>query len=116
MQAGTVETGIDDEELVQRLAGFPLAVFVSHRQSRELLAGLLKEATRLGIEVMTFFMDEGVELLADAEWVASLPEGRYAACDVSAQRRGIHPPERIIAGGQYQNAIMIHDAGRVVSL
>ncbi len=116
MGSGTLELNMADEELVASFAGRPLALFVSHAASRDLAAGILAEAAGVGIAITTFFMDEGVELLRDREWVESLPPGRYAACDVSAKRRGIEPPDRIIAGGQYQNAIMIHDAGRVVSL
>lgn len=116
MTTGQVEVVMSDQDIRSAFAGGPLAVFVSHARSKALVEELLVEASRLGIPVTAFFMDEGVTLLADQAWVRGLPEGRYAACDVSARRRGIEPPERIIAGGQYQNATMVHDAARVVSL
>lgn len=116
MLGSDVTTEITDSEIIESFKGRPLSVLVTHRQSKELLSGLLAEAERLGISVTAFFMDEGIDLLADQQWVASLPEGRYAACDVSARSRGVEPPQRIVAGGQYQNATMVHDAAHVVSL
>ena len=107
---------VSDADILRAFKGGPLSVFVSHSASREILEGLLSEANRLGIEFTVFFMDDGTQLLADSDWIASLPDGRYAACDLSARSRGIESPERIVAGGQYQNAIMIHDAAHVVSL
>lgn len=105
-----------DEEILKTFHDDPLSVFVSHSSSRTILEGLLTEASRLGIAFSVFFMDDGVNLLADESWVQGLPEGVYAACDLSARLRGIESPKRIVAGGQYQNAIMIHDAAHVVSL
>ena len=107
---------ISDADILEAFNGGSLSIFISHSASREILEGLLIEANRLGIEFTVFFMDDGANLLADSAWIAGLPEGRYAACDLSARSRGIESPERIVAGGQYQNAIMIHDAAHVVSL
>lgn len=111
-----LETSLTDEQLAEAFAGGSLTAFVSHIASGELLGALLVEASRIGIAVNAFFMDEAVGLLADGAWVDALPEGRYAACDVSARNRDVAVPERIIAGGQYQNSIMVHGASRVVSL
>lgn len=94
----------------------PLGVLVTHTQSRPVLDDLLAEATRLGIAIQVFFMDEGVRLLTDPDWVAGLPEGSYSACDLSARHRGVTAPERVSMAGQYHNALMVHDAAQVVSL
>lgn len=116
MATGQMESVVSDEDIRSAFAGGSLAVLVTRARSKALFEELVGEAARLGIPVTGFFMDEGVTLLSDQAWVRSLPEGRYAACDVSARRSGVEPPERIIAGGQYQNATMVHDAARVVSL
>lgn len=113
---GETVTDVADETIIKAFAGRPLQLLVTHAASRDLVMGVLREADRLGIGVTAFFMDGGVDLLADVDWVNSLPQGRYAACDVSARKRGVEPPERIVAGGQYQNATMVHDAAHVVSL
>ena len=107
---------MSDEEIVAAFNGGPLSVFVTHAASRAILEGLLSEADRLHIPVSVFFMDEATRLLGDTSWMSSLPTGTYAACDLSARSRGIETPERIVAGGQYQNAIMVHDAAHVISL
>lgn len=107
---------VSDQEIVDAFHGEPLAVFVSHSKSRVILEDLLEEASRLGIAFTVFFMDDGASLLSDHEWLEALPKGSYAACDLSARVRGIETPNRIVPGGQYQNAIMIHDASHVVSL
>lgn len=94
----------------------PLGVLVTHARSRAILDGLLAEASRLGIAIMVFFMDEGTRLLSDHPWVEHLPDGHYSACDLSVRSRGIAPPSRVTLAGQYHNAMMVRDAARVVSL
>ena len=108
--------GAEDDELRRAFTAGPLAVFVSSLKNRSLLDDLLSEAARLQVPVMGFFMDDGVELLRDSSWVQALPEGSYAACDVSARARGISCAERVKLAGQYQNALMVSQAAHVVSL
>jgi hypothetical protein len=105
-----------DEEIRAAFAEGPLGVMVTHAASRALLEDLLAQASQLGIGVAVFFMDEGVRLLADHEWVASLPEGSYSACDTSARAHGVEAPSRVNVAGQFHNAMMVCDAARVVSL
>lgn len=115
MGAGDVQA-VSDEQLRAVYVDGPLGVMVTRAASRALLEGLLEQASELGIAVHVFFTDEAVALLGDAQWVDRLPEGSYAACDVSAQRLNVHAPPRVVMGGQYQNAILVRDAVRVVSL
>lgn len=109
-------TAATDEDIRAVFRAGPLGVLVTHASSRPLVDDLLVEATRLGLAIEVFFMDEGVRLLADHGWVAALPEGRYSACDLSARSRNVEPPERVLVAGQYHNAMMVRDAARVVSL
>jgi hypothetical protein len=105
-----------DEEIRAAFADGPLGVMVTHAASRPLLDDLLAQASRLGIELSVFFMDDGVRLLADHEWVRRLPEGSYSACDTSARVHGVQAPARVNVAGQFHNAMMVCDAARVVSL
>ena len=107
---------VTDEQLRAVYVDAPLGVMVTRSASRALLQGLLEQASELGVSIHVFFTDDAVSLLSDTEWVDNLPEGSYAACDVSAQRLNVHPSSRVVMGGQYQNAIMVRDAARVVTL
>lgn len=107
---------ISDEQIRAAFGEQPLGVLVSHGDSRPLLDELLAEASRLGIAVQVFFMDEGAWLLADHDWVDGLPEGSYSACDVSVRARAVEVPERVNVAGQFHNAMMVCDAARVVSV
>lgn len=115
MVAADVQS-VSDEQLRAVYGDGPLGVMVTRAASRDLLEGLLERAAELGIGIHVFFTDEAVSLLSDTQWVDQLPEGSYAACDVSAQRLKVQPPPRLVMGGQYQNAIMVRDAARVVTL
>jgi hypothetical protein len=115
MSQAQQEAEVDEKPKAAGLDG-PLGVFVAHAASKDLLEGLLDAAARAGVEVTVFFMDEAVTLLVDRDWVDKLEASRLAACDLSARRYGVELPERIVAGGQYQNALMVSDAARVVSL
>lgn len=107
---------ISDEAIRSVFASGPLGVLVTRQASRPLLDGLLAAASELGIAIHVFFTDEAVALLADTAWVDQLPPGSYAACDVSGQRLGVHAHPRVAMAGQYQNAIMVRDSARVVTL
>jgi hypothetical protein len=105
-----------DEQLRSAFADGPLGVIVTHTESRGMVEELLGEAARLGIEIAVFFNDEGVRLMADRDWIDSLPEGHYSACDLNASSRGIEAGEKVNVAGQFHNAMMVCDASRVVSL
>jgi hypothetical protein len=94
----------------------PLGILVTRRQSGPLLEGLVAAATRAQIGVRVFFMDDGVRLLADHQWVRRLAPASLAACDLSVRTRGVVAPGEVSVAGQYQNALMVRDAARVVSL
>ncbi len=105
-----------DEQLRDAFQTGPLGVMVTRAASRPLLEGLLEQAAQLGIAFRVFFTDEAVGLLSDIGWVEGLPEGSYAACDLSARRLGVQTSARVSMAGQYHNAMMVQDAARVVSL
>lgn len=112
----TITQHASDEQIRTALADGGLGVLVTHVASAELLQDLLAAAAQAGVSITAFFMDEATELLRDKAWVARLPEGHFAACDVSCRARGVEPPERVVAAGQYHNAMMVHDVARMVSL
>lgn len=94
----------------------PLGILMTRVENKPILDDLLLNANALGIEVVVFFMDNAIELLADAPWVESLPQGNYSGCETSAARRSVKSHPRITLAGQYHNALMVHDAAHLVSL
>ncbi len=96
-----------------------LGILVNTDKHAEDLIGLTKAALSKGHHVTTFFMNGGVNLLAIPE-VNDLCENpgivmKY--CDYSTQQKGISKEgfnEKIGCGSQYDNAMMNHEADRVI--
>ncbi|MEW6118128.1 MAG: DsrE family protein [Nitrospirota bacterium] len=83
--------------------------------------GIARAALARGHEVIIFAMDSGTRLLGDPAVVGlcRLKGVSMSFCDYNARgldiaREGI-PPE-IVCGSQYNNAVMVHDADRVIVL
>lgn len=83
--------------------------------------GLAKAAISKGHEVIVFNMDAGTKLLKDPSF-AGLCETKgvkMSFCDHSAKREQVTTEgisEEIVCGSQYNNAVMMHDADRVINL
>ena len=98
-----------------------LGILVNTAQNLAQLNGIARTAARRGHEIILFVMDEGTRLLSEPEFLElSDTEGVQASfCDHSAKELGVDTsalPENIIAGSQYNNASMNHEADKVLVL
>lgn len=98
-----------------------LGILVNTDKNLEHLIGITTSAIRKGHEVLIFAMDEGVRLLENEDFLnLSREKGvSMSFCDHSTHvfnvsKEGI--PGEIICGSQYNNAVMNHDADRVIVL
>lgn len=98
-----------------------LGILVNTDKHANDLIGLTKAALSKGHEVIVFFMDTGVKLLANSK-VKGLCENSgisMSFCDYTTQKNGISKEgicDKIVCGSQYDNATMNHVADRVIVL
>lgn len=83
--------------------------------------GLTKAAVSKGHEVVIFNMDVGTKLLGDDSFrqLCNTSGVTMAFCDHSTQKENVSKegiPEKIVCGSQFNNATMMHEADRVISL
>lgn len=98
-----------------------LGIFVNTNRHLNHIVGIVKAAVSKGHEVLIFSMDDGTKLIGTPEF-AELCRTKgviMSFCDHSAKglnvMTGELPPE-IVCGSQYNNAVMNHDADRVIVL
>jgi len=98
-----------------------LGIFVNTDRHLADVVGLVKAALAKGHEVIMFNMDDGTKLLHTPEF-AELCKTKgvtMSFCDHSAKHMGITSEglsKEIVCGSQYNNAVMHHDADRVIVL
>ncbi len=98
-----------------------LGIFVNTNRHLGHVVGIVKAALAKGHEVIIFNMDDGTKLLGTPEF-AELCKTRGVAmsfCDHSAKGLNVTTeglPQEIVCGSQYNNAVMNHDADRVIIL
>ncbi len=90
-----------------------LGILVNTDKYGDDIVGVVKAARQAGHEVTIFMMDDGV-LLAPELSKACSGDAQLSYCDHSAEPRGVKDVEGVTAGSQYQNAVMMHEADRVV--
>ena len=90
-----------------------LGILVNTNKYGEDVVGVVKAARAAGHEVSIFMMDDGTLLAAELA-KACANDASLAYCDHNAEPRGVKDVEGATAGSQYQNAVMIHDADKVV--
>lgn len=90
-----------------------LGILVNSDKYRDDVVGVIKAAKSAGHDVSVFMMDDGV-LLADDLCGSIGEEAEYFYCDHSAEPRGVKDVAGAVAGSQYQNAVMMHEADKVV--
>ncbi len=83
--------------------------------------GLTKAAVSKGHEVIIFMMDAGNKFLLEPSvmGLSALRGVSMSFCDHSAHTLGISKegvPEKVVCGSQFNNAVMNHDADRVIVL
>ena len=98
-----------------------LGILVNTAQNLPGLSGITKAAVARGHEIIIFVMDEGTRLLTEPEFteLSGLAGVQASFCDHSAKELGVVTdglPEHIIAGSQYNNANMNHQADKVLVL
>ncbi len=98
-----------------------LGIFVNTNRHLGDVVGLVKAALGKGHEVILFNMDDGTKLLGTPEFSALCKTKgvTMSFCDHSAKQLGVATegiPQEIVCGSQYNNAMMMHDADRVIVL
>ena len=98
-----------------------LGILVNTDRHLNDIVGLAKAALLKGHEVDIFNMDEGTKLLNTPEFqelcsfrVCYMSYCDHSAKDVGAVTEGL--PEVIVCGSQYNLAVMMHDADKVIVL
>lgn len=98
-----------------------LGIFVNTDRHLAHVVGLTKAALSKGHEVVLFNMDDGTKLLGTKEF-AELCKTKGVSmsfCDHSAKGMNIATEglsKEIVCGSQYNNAVMNHDADKVIVL
>ena len=98
-----------------------LGILVNTAQNLPRIIGISRAGIARGHEIIIFVMDEGTLLLNEPEFkqLSGLAGVQVSFCDHSAKELGVDTgglPEHIIAGSQYNNASMNHQAGKVLVL
>ena len=90
-----------------------LGILVNSDKYGDDVVGAVQAAKKAGHDVKIFMMDDGV-LLAQPLCGELGESAEMAYCDHSAEPRGVKEVPGATAGSQYQNAVMMHDADKVV--
>lgn len=98
-----------------------LGIFVNTDRHIKDVIGLAKAAVSKGHEVIVFNMDDGTKLIGTPGFkeLCKTKGVSLSFCDHSAKGMGVSSegiPEEIVCGSQYNNAVMMHDADRVIVL
>ena len=98
-----------------------LGILVNTDRHLEHILGFTKAAVAKNHEVIIFTMDEGTRLLENDSFVAlaKLPAVSMSLCEHSAEGYGIDTkdlPKDINCASQFNNAMMNHNADRVIVL
>ena len=98
-----------------------IGILVNTNRHLKDVVGLTKAALAKGHEVIVFNMDDGTKLLGTPEFkeLCGTKGVAMSFCDHSAKHIGIATeglPQEIVCGSQYNNAVMMHDAERVIVL
>ncbi len=98
-----------------------LGIFVNTDKNMEAVQGITKAALAKGHTVILFNMDEGTKLVGTPQYaeLCKTPGVTVGFCDHSAKHIGVTSeglPKEIVCGSQYNNAVMHHDADKVIVL
>lgn len=98
-----------------------LGILVNTDRHLDHVTGLVRAALAKRHEVLIFNMDDGTKLLATPEFseLCKMEGVTMSFCDHSAKHMGVATaglPEEIVCGSQYNNAVMNHDADRLIVL
>ena len=98
-----------------------LGIHIKTDRHLEHLVGIVNAAVSKGHEVMIFTMAGGERLLENPQFsgMCSNPKVKMSYCDHDATHMGIKKdmiPAEIACGSQFNNALMVNDADRVIVL
>ena len=98
-----------------------LGILVNTNRHLKDVVGLTKAALAKGHEVIVFNMDDGTKLLGTPEFkeLCGTKGVVMSFCDHSAKGLNVTTeglPSEIVCGSQYNNAVMNHNADRVIIL
>jgi predicted peroxiredoxin len=98
-----------------------LGILVNTDKHLAHVLGLAKAAVSKGHEVILFNMDDGTKLLGTPEFneLCKTKGVTLSYCDYSAKNLNVSTqrlPEEMVCGSQYYNAVMMHEADRVIVL
>ncbi|HJX16650.1 MAG TPA: DsrE family protein [Acidiferrobacterales bacterium] len=98
-----------------------LGILLNTARHLEDVAGITRAALAKNHQVIIFTMDEGTRLLENQTLVslAGLEGVSLSVCDHSAKMHGVKAeglPPKIVCGSQLHNAMMNHNADRVIVL
>lgn len=98
-----------------------LAIHVNTDKHLEHVIGIVNAAVAKGHEVIIFNMDDGTKLIGTPEFreFCKTKGVSLSFCDHSAKGLDVSTeglPEEMVCGSQYNNAVMVHDADRVIVL
>ena len=90
-----------------------LGILLNSNKYRDDVIGIIKAAKAAGHDVSIFMMDDGTLLGSEVAAECS-DDAEMAYCDHSAEPLGIKEIAGATKGSQYQNAVMAHEADKVV--
>ncbi len=98
-----------------------LGILVNTNRHLDHVLGIIQAALSKNHEVMVFAMDEGIHLFGDPSFsdLAGSDNVSMSICRHSAESLKIETEnfaEEITAGSQFENALMAHDADRMIVL
>jgi hypothetical protein len=98
-----------------------LGIHVNTKRHMKELLSITRAAVEAGHDVSVFIMGEGIELIAVKEMaeLAEIPGVDLSFCEYNAMNMDIQRgsfPSSIRAGSQLDNALMVRDSNRVISL
>jgi hypothetical protein len=98
-----------------------LGIHIKTDRHLEQVMGIVNAATSKGHEVMIFTMAGGERLLENPRYsdLCKNPKVKMSYCDHDATHMGVKKemiPAEIACGSQFNNALMVNDADRVIVL
>jgi predicted peroxiredoxin len=98
-----------------------LGIFVNTDKNLEAVQGITRAALAKGHTVTLFNMDDGTKIVSSPEYavLCKTPGVSVSFCDHSAKHMGVTTeglPKEVVCGSQYNNAVMLHEADKVIVL
>ncbi len=98
-----------------------LGIFVNTDKNLDAVLGITKAALAKGHTVSLFNMDDGTKLVHSPVYaeLCKTPGVTVGFCDHSAKHMGVTSEglsKEIVCGSQYNNAVMQHEADRMIVL